>query len=495
MRLAINSLAVFIVLILTSVAFSGTIVPGGTVDGTWKAESSPYIVQGPISVADGNSLIIEPGVVVQFENEDLSVYGTLMADGDVNDPIIFTSAADEPNAGDWSGISVYTSDCNLTHCVIEFASTGIMCDESSPHIKSCIIQHNIDGIYVYAWALGCVGGYANPTIMSCVVSENKGHGVRFYGTGTPSGPSGLGCSPAQTGIAAGMLSSCDIFGNGDCGVYLHARDGYKSDGSACPTIVKNHIFANINDGIHITGNDPTATKIEDNDISENLGSGINCTSTSFGPSILYNFISRNGGEGVYNVNTYATIEYNQIIDNDANGIVTADLKSFQKNNISNNNLYQCMYFGLTDQAAPNNDWGTSDLQEIDVLIYDHLDDPNVGTLQYIPFESIDDSKPTVVSVFPVDGESEVGLDVIIIVTFSEDMRASTLNTNTVMLSDGENIVPGKTIYSEGILKFVPDKLLKGDTVYTLTLLSDIQEATYLKNHIDGYVTSFVTINN
>jgi parallel beta-helix repeat protein len=493
MRFAANSLAAFVVVILTSATFSDTIVPEGLVDGIWKVESSPYIVQGPISVADGNSLIIEPGVVVLFETGGLNVYGTMMAGGDVNDPIIFTSAADEPNAGDWSGISVYTSDCNLTHCVIEFASTGIKCDESSPNITNCVIQRNMEGIYIYARGIYCLSRNANPTIVSCIISENQGNGLNFKGVGHQ----GTKCvtGPRPKGTAAGTLSNCEIFGNGDCGVYLSAKNGPYTSGSVCPTIANNVISNNVNDGIRIVGDGTTVVRIEDNDISENLGSGINCTSTSFGPSVLYNFISRNGGEGVYNVNNNATIEYNHIINNDSNGVVTIDLKSFQKNGILNNKLFQCMYLGLTEQAAPNNDWGTSDSQEIDVLIYDHLDDPNVGILQYTPFESIDDSKPTVVSVLPVDGESDVGLDIVIVVTFSEDIRASTLNTNTVMLSDGEDIIPGKTIYSEGILKFVPDKLLKGDTVYTLTLSSDIQEATYLKNHIDGYVTSFVTINN
>ena len=297
------------------------------------------------------------------------------------------------------------------------------------------------------------------------------------------------------GTVAGILSSCEIFGNGNCGVYLKAQNGTVGDGSACPTIVNNRIFANVKDGIYIAGDDPTTASIEDNEIFENLGSGINCTSTSTGPSILYNVISQNGDEGVYNINTDVTFEYNHITDNDENGVVTENLKSFQQNGIFNNNPFQCMYLGSTDQAAPNNDWGTSDSQEIDALIYDHLDDPNVGTIQYIPFQRIDDSKPTVVSVSPVDGGSEVNLDVIIEVAFSEDMRASTLNTDTVILSEGENIVPGKIIYSDGILEFDPDGLLKGDTIYTLTLSSDIQEATYLKNHIDAYSTSFVTINN
>lgn len=258
-------------------------------------------------------------------------------------------------------------------------------------------------------------------------------------------------------------------------------------------IVKNRIFANAEDGICIAGDDPTAARIEDNDIVENLGSGIRCTSSSSGPFVLYNVIARNGQEGFHNTNTGATIEYNHIIENGADGIVTTDLKSLQQNGIFGNSAFQCVYLGIPDQLASNNDWGSSDSSEIDDLIFDHADDPNVGVVQYVPFQRVDDSQPSIVSVVPADGDGGVDPSVVVTVTFSEEMRASTLNTDTVMLSDGEDAVAGEIAYSEGVLTFTPKKPLKLDAVYTLTLSSDIQEATYLKNHIDLYVAAFATM--
>lgn len=238
--------------------------------------------------------------------------------------------------------------------------------------------------------------------------------------------------------------------------------------------------------------------IEDNVIVDNMGLGIRCVNgDSFrGPQFLYNLIARNRDGGIYCINPSASIEYNYIVDNGAIGVESRNLKSFQHNGIFNNESLQYMFLGSADQVAANNDWGISDSNAIDALIYDQFDDSNFGTVQYAPFLRIDDSNPTVLGLAPADGDTDVDLDVVILVVFSEIMRASTLNNDTVTLFEGEDKVPGKINYSGGVLvEFDPDGLLKGDTVYTLTLSSDIHEKTYLKNSIDTHMTSFVTKSN
>ena len=109
MKLTPSLSQVLVLLVLTSATSGETIVPAGTVHGTWDVASSPYIVQGDILISVSNTLIIEPSVEVRFETGVLfTVDGTLVAIGDVNDPIVFTSALDEPNIGDWEQILVHT---------------------------------------------------------------------------------------------------------------------------------------------------------------------------------------------------------------------------------------------------------------------------------------------------------------------------------------------------------------------------------------------------
>ena len=78
-------------------------------DTTLTAADSPYALEEKIWVADGQTLTIEPGVVVCAGTEGsviVSRGGTIEAEGTADEPIIFTSAADEGDKqkGDWGGV-------------------------------------------------------------------------------------------------------------------------------------------------------------------------------------------------------------------------------------------------------------------------------------------------------------------------------------------------------------------------------------------------------
>nr|MBC8385923.1 hypothetical protein [Candidatus Cloacimonadota bacterium] len=56
---------IFISIILSSaILFAETIIQPGEVSGTWTFENSPYLIEGEITVPDGETLNIEPGVLV-----------------------------------------------------------------------------------------------------------------------------------------------------------------------------------------------------------------------------------------------------------------------------------------------------------------------------------------------------------------------------------------------------------------------------------------------
>ena len=81
----------------TGNASGGVRVGGGTMTGsiTWQAAGNPYVVTNHLTVAEGTTLTLEPGVVVKFDQyRHLNVDGTLTAAGTPSSPITFTGATE-----------------------------------------------------------------------------------------------------------------------------------------------------------------------------------------------------------------------------------------------------------------------------------------------------------------------------------------------------------------------------------------------------------------
>ncbi len=125
-------------------------IPAGTItqDTLWIRACSPYIVAGDVTIAQGATLTIEPGVEVRFKGPySLWVQGKLMAQGTPADPITFTSRAATPAPGDWVGLRFTTpesSNPQLVYCNVRYAggfpgTASIELFGSSPSITHCTI--------------------------------------------------------------------------------------------------------------------------------------------------------------------------------------------------------------------------------------------------------------------------------------------------------------------------------------------------------------------
>ena len=167
-----------------------TDVPGGNVSGTWTRAGSPYLIKGEISIPDGLSLSIEPGVVVDFTGHyKMNVQGSLVARGTAEDSIRFTAVDKE--AG-WHGIKfIDTPSINdssiFEYCVFEYgkANTGntredrsggamiIPCDKV--RVSHCLFQYNM--CYHQNRDNGAGGVMVitgSPLIEYCEFRENRG---------------------------------------------------------------------------------------------------------------------------------------------------------------------------------------------------------------------------------------------------------------------------------------------------------------------------------
>ncbi len=142
-------------LLITFNLFSIDVI--GPVSGTWTSAQSPVNVIGEIELQEGDQLIIDPGVEVNFAGHyKFNVYGRLLAIGEDGSYITFT-AADEING--WHGLRFFDTDTNgqdsskIVYCILEYGNaTGISpdyrggaiyCNNASDlFISNSIIRYN-----------------------------------------------------------------------------------------------------------------------------------------------------------------------------------------------------------------------------------------------------------------------------------------------------------------------------------------------------------------
>ncbi|MCB5246302.1 MAG: hypothetical protein LHW61_06680 [Candidatus Cloacimonetes bacterium] len=92
---------IFLILLSCFLA-AATVVPGGYVSGIWTVEDSPYLINGNITIPDGESLNLHPGVELQFQGYyTLKIEGKLQAIGTPSDSIKFSTTSSEQK---WRGI-------------------------------------------------------------------------------------------------------------------------------------------------------------------------------------------------------------------------------------------------------------------------------------------------------------------------------------------------------------------------------------------------------
>jgi len=153
----------------------------GDVWGTWSPDNNPYEVVGELRVPPESTLVIEPGVLVDFQGHYKFIVdslATLLAIGTAADSIYFTT---DDTATGWHSIRLHYADSSsqISYCHLEYgkaigpsrdaAGGAIFCEYSG-----LIVSHNTftrNYASRYGGAICC--NHASAIISHNTITENK----------------------------------------------------------------------------------------------------------------------------------------------------------------------------------------------------------------------------------------------------------------------------------------------------------------------------------
>ncbi len=320
---------VIILMLFCVYSYSQTYISGGINENTaWTEENSPYIITDTTVVFGSNILTIEPGVVVKFYDDvQLRIQGSLIAQGATNDSITFTSYNSNPQMGSWGEIFLeYHAILTLEYVKMEYANKALKYGYLG---TTCTIENSIFQFNNYAIWVQSGTGQSSITLNFVKFISND-VGIGYYHDEVNM----TNCEFTSNRIGATLVESnvnlCLFKENTEIGL-----DGYTST-------IQNSSFINNDIGLEQSFSGGNEASIMINNILENNTIGLRITGNF--PEAIFS------GNTLYNNSNY---------------------------NVVNTSTY-------SGQDLSDNCWGTEDLDEIEYSIYHGLDDINFGVVIFTP---------------------------------------------------------------------------------------------------------------
>lgn len=189
-------------------------------DSTWTLAASPHVVSGYLKIANGATLTIEPGAVVQFDTASgFQVGDTAGASAGMlaADSVDFTAHAASPSPGAWRGIEVQRTAAPATWrgLTVEWADTGIRV------VSGTAATLALDGVRVRAAGAAALAVHAGRLeVRRSVVDTAGADGILADGAAqllvdstTVRGAAGLGLDVASPAVVLDTVRGNRFVGN------------------------------------------------------------------------------------------------------------------------------------------------------------------------------------------------------------------------------------------------------------------------------------------
>ncbi len=167
----------------------GIAIGGGTIttNRTWHYPGSnfPYFINGDVTVTDGVTLTLEPGVSLRFAQTRLWVTGTLLAQGNASMPIEFTSRQATQAPGDWFGIYLGPGAGNsqFRYTTIAFAGRDNLANLNNDYRRCALYLNGCSPLLDHVTVDGSLNNgvemwSASPSITAAAILNNGVFGLR-----------------------------------------------------------------------------------------------------------------------------------------------------------------------------------------------------------------------------------------------------------------------------------------------------------------------------
>jgi hypothetical protein len=393
-----------------------------TTNTTWISGNT-YIIANNIEITPSRTLTIEPGVSVLFNiGTRLSVYGTLFAQGAVNDSIVFAPNYEFPGQiWQWIEIRFQSISKNnlIQYAILERAQNAVIMQAGSQievfnstfkesqlgiklegelcEVKSSAFTNNVEGVYITG----------SNNIVGTNVFENNDYAISIERPGSLC-RSNLVEDNIITGSFIGIQIGRSGFLNSFGSNKISRNIFYHNHPTALviyqdSTLVTNNIFWENHHAITLLK--AKQSQILNNSFNENH------TGIRFG-----RIDNASASQNTFNYNTISRNVDSMIV-----------FRSAPQKEIQNNNLFPASFgdqsvYNLANQnvTAVNNWWGIAEVDSVNQLIFDHHDDPAFGEVFFEPFLSEPD---TVAPISPPVNAFKQSIDGKIIVSWDGNPEA------------------------------------------------------------------------
>lgn len=159
---------------ILGVAKAQTIIAGPNISGTWSSSGNPYYVTANCTIPSGQTLTIQPGVVVDIgAGLSITANGTIQAVGTPSQRITFNSFI---SSQFWNTITVNGAAAmnQFNYCDFQNAATALAFNSEPTSVNEVLFStfmNVTNGIQMAAFPYNSAAGTQTTTILNCVFSN------------------------------------------------------------------------------------------------------------------------------------------------------------------------------------------------------------------------------------------------------------------------------------------------------------------------------------